>query len=70
MRAVHSLPLRLWLPLLVAVVFVALLAVMAWAERRDMRSDLASTSLWFVTQDMTLLQREINQSFSAGRHRS
>ncbi len=64
MRAAYSLSLKLWLPLFVAVVFIALLAVMAWAERRDMRSELVSSRLWLVTQDMTLLQREMNQSFS------
>ena len=64
MKAVYTLPLKLWLPLFVAVVFIALLAIIAWAERRDMRSELVSSSLRLATQDMTLLQREINQSFS------
>jgi len=66
MKRRRSISLNLWLPLLVLALFVLLFVTMSWQRYYDLKRDLHIDILRFITQEMTILQREMEQEFSMG----
>ncbi len=68
MRAIYSLPLKLWLPLLVLGTFVLLLSTMTWRHYYDRTAEVIKSSQAFVIRDMSALQREMEEEFNSGEY--
>lgn len=63
MKNLASLSLKLWLPLLVLILFIGLLASATWQAYRVAKLTLIESSTNFIRQDMFSLQQEITREF-------
>ncbi len=68
MKAIYSVPLKLWLPLLVAGTFILLLSIMTWMNYQDRIAEFVKVSQNSVSQDMASLQREMEEELRVGAY--
>jgi len=60
MKKISKISIKILLPLLVLIFFIILWSVMIWQIYHDSNSELITSSIEFVSQDLALLQREID----------
>lgn len=64
MKPIHSISLKLWLPLILTGALILLLSIMTLMEYRDHKTGLIDSSLNFVTQDMYSIQHEMQVEYN------
>ncbi len=68
MKAIYSVSLKLWLPLLMLGTFALLLSIMTWMHYQDRATELVTLSRNFVSRDMASLQREMEERLRTGEY--
>ncbi len=63
---VRSIPIQLWLPVLVIFIGSIIWAIMTWQEYTLLKTNLIKSSKQLIQQDMTLLQNELQTEIRKG----